>query len=85
MADARMSFSIETDPIMDAARDLAAARNAVTKRHGDQFREFERRLDALMESGLEPRLQGLEDGTLIVTAPQAWTDLLAEARKLGLI
>lgn len=80
-----MKLSLETDLVADAARDLLAVHAAIGKRHGDQFRALDRRLMALPIDAGKPGLHALEPGLLVATPPQEWLDILAEARRLGLI
>lgn len=82
-----VEIRLETDLIADAAEDLRRVHAALTKRHGDAFRALERRIDGLGEAGGLPCLHPLPDDTvtLLATPPQEWLDILAEAKRLGVI
>lgn len=80
-----VTIRLETDAIADAADLISKIRDALRRRHGDQFRALERRIEALPDAGDAPQVQGLDRLTLIATPPQAWTDIIAEAVRLGVI
>jgi hypothetical protein len=83
-----VEIRLETDLIADAADDLRRVRAALAKRHGAPFRALERRIEALGEAGGLPDLHPLSDDstvTLLATPPKEWLDILAEARRLGVI
>jgi hypothetical protein len=86
MARVCTELRCETDAVRDAIDLFAAAMAAVATRHGERFREFERRLEALLEADLEPpTMVNLGDGIFAAEAPASWSLILRDARDLGLI
>lgn len=78
-----VTIKIESDAISDAARELAALREALRHRHGDRYRELERRIERLSPKGADVR--SLDGETLAAVPPQEWTAILREGRELGVI
>lgn len=85
MAGLRMEFGIESEAVADAARDLAAVAEALHTRHGAHFRDLEAALQIISTEAFTPVIKQLEDGAMMILPPQHWTELLIEARRLGLI
>lgn len=88
MAKLVTMLRLETDLIDDAINSLMRIREALPRRHGDAFRALERRLEALPARELEAGLRSLPDSeaiSFIATPPQEWLDILAEAKRLGVI
>lgn len=85
MADALMKLRIESDAVVDAARELNALSDTLRNRHGEAYRALLRRIDAIEVVTFEPIIKTTDDGAIIMTPPAEWTAILAEARKLGVI
>lgn len=88
MARPVTKIRIETDLIADAAGALLRVRTALGKRHGEQFRELKRRIESLGTGEPQPGLTSLPDSeaiSFVATPPQEWIDVLAQAKRLGVI
>lgn len=92
MAITSLSLAYETSAVMDAIALLEAAHVALAKRHGQRFRDLERKIEAMAEDG-EQRLVGemvqlpTEFGSILLVAqahPEL-TALIREARDMGVI
>lgn len=85
MPDTLMKFRIESDAVVDAARELSTLAEALRSRHGDAFRALLRRIEAIEAAKFEPVIRTTDDGAIILTPPAEWTAILAEARKHGVL
>lgn len=72
---------------MDALDLVISAHQALAKRHGDQFRGLERRIEAIIEDGDlgKTDMHDLGDGEFELSAPSKLTELIRDARELGVI
>lgn len=88
---ARLSFTLtaELDLQRDAINDLMRVREALPRRHGDRFRALERRIEALEDREWSAadvgRCHDLGEGILLFEPPPIVVELVAEARRLGVI
>lgn len=87
MAKTVLTLMVETDLIQDAANDIEVIFRRLAKRHGAAFRELERRIEALSETDRwgEMATHQLLDGTVIFEPPSAFKEIIADARRLGVI
>lgn len=89
-----VTLSLETELLTDAFDDLKRAARAIHRHHGSEVRSLDRRIAAIVEGDtpieppvlLKELLKG-EGNNLIVVAvpPKQITDLVKEARRLGVI
>lgn len=72
---------------MDALDLVIAAHRALASRHGDQFRALERRIETIIETGDMGTTEhhNLGDGQFELSAPSKLTELIRDARALGVI
>lgn len=83
-----LTISIENDPVHDLLRDWERISRALASRRGDAFRRLDRRMTSIQEGEVavsSPQVHDLGEATLIVTPPQEMIDVVAEARRLGVI
>lgn len=82
-----LSVPIDLEAVYDAVNLVVHIHEKLRFRHGDEFRRLERRIDELAEDGPElgNQIDPMVGGGLIVHAPQALTDVIIEARRLGVI
>ena len=86
MAATSLRLVCEMDLMDDAIRSLSYAMGALGSRHGEQFRDYERRLEALLDSPLGVcEFESLEPGRFVVVPPEGWRMMVCEARELGVI
>jgi hypothetical protein len=87
MARTHVVITIESEPIADIAASLALIHERLTHRHGDRFRALERRVERVCAGELtEPFLvRQLEPDRLVLTPSGELLDIVADARKLGVI
>ncbi len=86
MAQINLTLTAETELLHDAANDLLRAHEALAGRHGDRFRQLERRIETVGEAIVEPgEAVALEPGRWIFAAPPAWLALIAQAKAMGVI
>lgn len=80
--------SIESDPVTDLMEDWERIGHALASRHGPAFRALDRRMCAIEEGEVAvsaPEVHDLGEATLIVTPPREMVEVVAEARRLGVI
>lgn len=81
MAQVIAALRLETDAIQDVLLELIAIREALFSRHGDRFRDMQRRIEALADLKTDDIvLHNLAPGHYYASAPSAFTSLLADAR-----
>lgn len=88
MAALTITLEAETDLIQDAIGDIQWIFSLLARRHGEQFRELERRIERLMEGQLEmspPRAEPLGDCRWIFLPPPELTAIIRDAKALGVI
>jgi len=88
MARTQLSFSVETDGMLDAIADLERVSEALPRRHGAAFRDLDRRLCAIFEGDIAitpPDVRYLGDGIFVAVLPIELSALLATARRIGVI
>ena len=78
----------ETELIADAAAELVRAMRALSNRHGDQFRQIERRIEAVIDDpnsivGGRIETVTLEPGREIILPAPDLRALLNDIRELG--
>jgi hypothetical protein len=82
-------ITIETEALQDTANELIILRRILASRHGEPFRALDRRLEALPALTLPTPIHPLhsDDGScqFMVQPPQEWTDILIQARALGVL
>lgn len=82
-----MRIIVETDLIGDVVRDFNLIATRIRSRHGAAFRALDRRLCKIIEDGPTESfpVHQLEDGRLVVAPSGELTDIVTEARRLGVI
>lgn len=85
MAQTIVSIQFEDELIQDGINALIRVRDALRTRHGPQCRALERRIDTLGETPGALTITALEVGRFVIQPPAIWTQILAEADRLGLI
>lgn len=76
----------EMDLIDDAIRALSTAMGSLGCRHGERYRDYERRLEALLDSPLGVcEFESLEPGRFVVVPPSEWRAMVSEGEALGVI
>lgn len=86
MAQVIAVIGFETDLIGDAIDTLCRIHVCLTRRHGERFRDLERRIEAEMDGPVDSiGMEQLEQGVMVMTPPTAWAALIAEARSMGVI
>lgn len=78
----------ETDLIHDAVQDVQRAFAALASRHGEAFRDLERRIARLADEDQtfgEILIHNLEPGRFVMEPPALLKALVAEARGLGVL
>lgn len=86
MATATLRFTYEFDAVLDAIADMQRVVRALVKCHGQKYRDLERRIDGLLAR--IPTLKAgwrLVDTHWIMTPPAEVTEILRDARRLGVI
>jgi hypothetical protein len=77
---------IETTAVTDAAQLLADARaNLYAQPPTLERMALARGLDAMATRSWTPNFKTIDGGVLIMTPPVLWTQLLIEARRLGVL
>ena len=81
------SLTIGFGAAMDALDLVVSIHRALARRHGDQFRALERRIETIIETGDLGTTEhhDLGDGQFELSAPSKLTALIREARALGVI
>ena len=70
----------------DAIRSLSYAMGALSCRHGAEYRDYERRLGALLDAPLtDCTFAELEPGRLVIVPPIEWRAMVDEGVGLGVI
>lgn len=84
---ATVAVSVNFSASLDALDLVIAAHKALTMRHGDEFRALERRIEATIESGDLGKIEhhDLGEGQFELSAPSKLTELIRDARALGVI
>lgn len=88
MACCDFTVSVESDPVQDLLVDWERIVTALARRHGDTFRDLDRRMSAIAEGETTvsaPEVHDLGEAFLIVTPPREMTAIVADARRLGVI
>lgn len=87
MARTSIAFTFETDLIQDAVDTCLRIHDALAKRHGQRFRDLERRMEALvdLDDWGEIEFARIEWGRFVMTVPPALSAIIQEARDLGVI
>ena len=86
MLTAHVSLRLETDLIQDAVDDLSRIHEALAYKHGERYRDYERRLEALMKTEVSTaEFKPIGPGWLVAIPPVEFTKMIAEAQNLGII
>lgn len=88
MAQMTLTLTAELDLIRDAIDDIERIMRALVKCHGQPYRELERRIERLMESGEgwgEPKWHRLGGGIHIIEPWPEMKEIISQARELGVI
>jgi hypothetical protein len=82
-----LTLRFDTLPVMAALGDLQALHAALAHRHGEQYRALDRRIEAVIVAIVPADFAATElgAGEFVLTAPEAVTAILRDARALGLI
>lgn len=86
MADYQLVMELDCTALIDATEQIIAIARALPYRHGQQFRALDQKISALAhtDSG-RPTLHELDAFHLMAVPSQAMTDVLKQARALGMI
>lgn len=78
---------LEIETLGDTLEVLIAILEALRTRHGDRYRDLERRIEAAAgpDSVAGLGIDALDGKVLIATPPPEWTAIIEEARRLGVI
>jgi hypothetical protein len=88
MTSLELLVSVEMELIQDAVDDLALIHERLARRHGEAFRQLERRIEAVGVDGANLGtfdMLPLEGMRLVATVPSVVAGLIADARRLGVI
>lgn len=86
MAAVTLALICEMDLMDDAIRSLSYAMGALSCRHGAEYRDYERRLSALLDAPLSDcTFAELEPGRLVIVPPIEWRAMVTEGVSLGVI
>lgn len=86
MAGLTVDVVFETDLIGDAVAEVLHIHEALGRRHGDRFRQLERRIEALADGEIGTLgMIDLEPCRFVVTPPASLSSIIADARALGVI
>lgn len=87
MAQTLLSISCETDLVLDCIADLQRVLEALVTRHGDRFRDLERRIERLNADDFsnDRDFPEIEPGRMVMVPPPRWVALVDEARAMGVI
>ena len=85
MAQVTLTLIAETDLTLDAIDDMARIHQALARRHGDRFRQLERRIETLLDDhGLgEFEMIDLGEGHMVMTVPSRIANILTDAAAMG--
>lgn len=79
-----LTIKAEFESLHDALADLERAYGALRSRHGDRFRELERRIEQLADGDAEISVESIGGGTFVPVSAKL-SGILADARKMGVI
>lgn len=86
MAQTIITVSVETELLADALAELDHIMSRLAFRHGEAFRDVERRIARLID-GAEPLsgfgMADLGPGRLVLLPPSELAAVIADARRLG--
>lgn len=86
MAQLTVTAVCEMDLVDDAIRALSYAMGALSCRHGDAYRDYERRLERMLDSPLgEMTFCELEPMRMIAIPPSEWRAMVDEGVRMGVI
>jgi hypothetical protein len=88
MARTMLTVSIECDLINDFLADWERVGRELPRRHGAAFRALDRRMSAIQEGEApvsDTEWHDLGEANFIITAPREMVEVVAEARRLGVI
>ncbi|WP_037437154.1 hypothetical protein [Sinorhizobium fredii] len=86
MARLTSNLSVETDVMSDALAELQEVHSRLAKRHGDSFRKLDRAIEQLLETSEDiVEVHWLGDGKVLVSPTGRFTEILREARRLGVV
>lgn len=81
-----LALVCEMDLMDDAIRSLSYAMGALSCRHGEEYRDYERRLSVLLDAPLSDcTFAELEPGRLVIVPPVEWRAMVTEGVSLGVI
>lgn len=84
-----ITIAAELCSAFDALQELLVAQAALPHRHGDRFRQLERDIERVLDDSAAGRAllttADLEPGRFMVIPGPAVTELLREARQLGVL
>lgn len=81
-----LTFHFETELVQDALSEVEALFRRLVKRHGDEYRKLERRIEGVLENfkHLDFGDYPLGASRYIITPPREVIEIIEEARRLGL-
>lgn len=85
MAQLTACLTFELELLHDLVADLGHIHEALTHRHGEQFRRLERAIESWVDSDWSGEIECLKlgNGRSIMTPPASGLALVARARELG--
>lgn len=86
MVTTSLALVCEMDLMDDAIRSLSYAMGMLSCRHGVEYRDYERRLSALLDAPLtDCTFMELEPGRMVIVPPKEWRAMVTEGVSLGVI
>lgn len=77
---------LETDLLHDSIWTLSRIHEALHSRHGERFRNLERRIEGLADAPApDIEVERLEPFCFIAIPPPEWAEAIADAKALGVI
>lgn len=81
-----LGLIVEMDLMDDAMRSLSRAHGALSSRHGERFRDYERRLEDMLDADIgRCAFEKLDDGRFVLIPPIEWRAMIDEGVVLGVI
>lgn len=87
MAKVIMTLTAEMDLLTDAIRDIERIFIRLATCHGAQYRDLERRIEAMVQDAAysDPKSHDLGGGRFLFEPPVKFKVIISDARKLGVI
>lgn len=83
---ASLALIVEMDLMDDAMRSLSRAHGTLPSKNGRRFRDYERRLEDMLDADIGAcGFEKLDDGRFVLIPPIEWREMIDEGRKIGVI